>query len=372
MRRRSTGAVPGDRLPHRELRRRGERLRATVPLTTYLFDVLHRDGVDLIDEPALASRVASTSSAPHLLVPRVTTTSRTPLRSSTSSSPPGTRASSSRPRRARTPRAGGGAGGSRSSPRTPSTSSCSPSSGVPGGAGFLSNIHLGARDPSDGVRHGGQDLQGDDRRDAALADRALHRGSPSTAPRGGSSAAAGAGRRGRLRRVADLRAIRAVSRCGSPASCATATTSRPTRPTPSPRCGRSPRRLTRLPARRGAAQSGGVSARSRAAPATMPTTLPAMPTAAPSGDEVHVDQVSAKSMGNTCHIRMRAAGPTLVVTTSPTARTQGGSWTTRGAFARTPTTIETLTSHEHGGGVVGQEGQRLPAGHNGPARGGRR
>ena len=48
-RRRAAGAVPGHRGPHGELgRRRG--LRERVPLTTFLFDVLHRDGVDLIDE----------------------------------------------------------------------------------------------------------------------------------------------------------------------------------------------------------------------------------------------------------------------------------------------------------------------------------
>ena len=41
--------------------------------------------------------------------------------------------------------------------------------------GWLSNIHLGARDPGRRVRDAGQDLQGHDRRDARVADRALHR-----------------------------------------------------------------------------------------------------------------------------------------------------------------------------------------------------
>ena len=42
--------------------------------------------------------------------------------------------------------------------------------------GWLSNIHLGARDPRDGrVRHARQDVQGHDRRDAGLADRAVPR-----------------------------------------------------------------------------------------------------------------------------------------------------------------------------------------------------
>ena len=48
-------------------------LRATVPLTTYLFDVLHRDGVDLIDEPALRRHESLAELAPHLLVPRLVT-----------------------------------------------------------------------------------------------------------------------------------------------------------------------------------------------------------------------------------------------------------------------------------------------------------
>ena len=41
--------------------------------------------------------------------------------------------------------------------------------------GWLSNIHLGARGRDDGVRDARQDLQGHDRRDAGLADRAVPR-----------------------------------------------------------------------------------------------------------------------------------------------------------------------------------------------------
>ena len=49
--------------------------------------------------------------------------------------------------------------------------------------GKLSNIHLGARDPATGgLRDGGQNLQGHDRRDAGMADRALSRSWPSAAP----------------------------------------------------------------------------------------------------------------------------------------------------------------------------------------------
>jgi DNA ligase-1 len=45
-------------------------LRASVPLTTYLFDVLHSDGADLIDEQAIVRHEALAELAPHLLVPR--------------------------------------------------------------------------------------------------------------------------------------------------------------------------------------------------------------------------------------------------------------------------------------------------------------
>ncbi len=49
------------------------RLRAEVPLTTYLFDVLHADGRDLVDVPAAERHEVLTSIAPHLVVPRVLT-----------------------------------------------------------------------------------------------------------------------------------------------------------------------------------------------------------------------------------------------------------------------------------------------------------
>ena len=49
------------------------RLRESVPLTTFLFDVLHRDGTDLLDESALARHEVLVDLAPHLVVPRVVT-----------------------------------------------------------------------------------------------------------------------------------------------------------------------------------------------------------------------------------------------------------------------------------------------------------
>ena len=48
-------------------------LRERVPLTTFLFDLLHVDGRDLVDEPAEARWSALAELAPHLLVPRIVT-----------------------------------------------------------------------------------------------------------------------------------------------------------------------------------------------------------------------------------------------------------------------------------------------------------
>ncbi|WP_377645195.1 ATP-dependent DNA ligase [Oryzobacter terrae] len=51
-----------------------DRLRDEVPLTTYLFDVLHADGRDLVDATALERHEVLSALAPHLLVPRLVTT----------------------------------------------------------------------------------------------------------------------------------------------------------------------------------------------------------------------------------------------------------------------------------------------------------
>ena len=108
-------------------------LRATVPLTTYLFDVLHRDGTDLIDESAMVRHEALLEVAPHLMVPRVVTSEAADAArffdELVAAGHEGVvvKAASS-------PYAAGrrGAAGSRSSRRTPSTSSCWPSSGGQG------------------------------------------------------------------------------------------------------------------------------------------------------------------------------------------------------------------------------------------------
>jgi DNA ligase-1 len=49
------------------------RLREQVPLTTFLFDVLHREGTDLLDAPALERHAELAELAPDLLVPRLVT-----------------------------------------------------------------------------------------------------------------------------------------------------------------------------------------------------------------------------------------------------------------------------------------------------------
>ncbi|MEO7071016.1 MAG: ATP-dependent DNA ligase, partial [Nostocoides sp.] len=47
-----------------------EALRGTAPVTTFLFDVLHRDGRTLLDSPAIDRHTELLDLAPHLLVPR--------------------------------------------------------------------------------------------------------------------------------------------------------------------------------------------------------------------------------------------------------------------------------------------------------------
>ncbi len=94
-----------------------------------------------------------------------------------------------------------------------------------------------------GLRDARQDLQGDDRRDARLADRAVHRAG-ARAERGARPLRRTAAPRCRSSRSPSTassapRATPAVWPCASPGSSATATTRAPTRPTPSRRCGRS-------------------------------------------------------------------------------------------------------------------------------------
>ena len=151
------------------------------------------------------------------------------------------RGSSSRPPTARTPRAVAAAAGSRSSRRhtldlvvlAVEWGSRAP----PGHA--VEHPPRGPRPRHRRLRHDRQDLQGHDRRDAALADRAVHRARGRAAPRGGWSRC-GPSRSSRSPSTGcSTRAATPVgSPCGSPGCFATATTRAPTRPTRSPRCRR--------------------------------------------------------------------------------------------------------------------------------------
>ena len=106
-------------------------LRVTAPVTTFLFDVLHRDGRTSWTPPRATDTLCCSTSL-HTCWCRASST-RIPLRhnsSSTTWSQPDTKGSSSSASVRRTPPAAAAASGSRSSQCTPSTSSSSPSSGA--------------------------------------------------------------------------------------------------------------------------------------------------------------------------------------------------------------------------------------------------
>ena len=130
--------------------------------------------------------------------------------------------------------------GSRSRRSTASISSCSAPSGARGRRkGWLSNIHLGARDPSDGeFVMLGKTFKGMTDEMLRVADRRVPR-ARGRSRRPHRLRAARARRRDRVQRRAALdRAIPAASRCASRASSAIATTRPPPRPTRSMRCAR--------------------------------------------------------------------------------------------------------------------------------------
>ena len=101
--------------------------------------------------------------------------------------------------------------------------------------GWLSNIHLGARDPAGGFVMLGKTFKGmTDEMLAWQTERFLSLETSRERPRRPRAARAGRGDRVR-RRAALHRATRAAWRCASRACCATATTRPPTRPTRSTR-----------------------------------------------------------------------------------------------------------------------------------------
>ena len=235
---RSAAPVPGDRVPHRH----GQRRR---PVTPYFFDLLHLDG----DRPARRARPRAARRRSTRLVPEdhrvprlVTSDPSTPPRSFFDQA----LADGSRGRRRQAPRRavrrrparlrlGQGQAGAHPRPgRARRRVGQRPARGL-----ALQHPPRRPRPGDRRLRDARQDLQGDDRRDARLADRAVHRAGP--LPRHDPRrlrrpAPAGAGRRDRLRRRPALdRATPAAWRCGSPGCCATATTRPPTRPTRSTR-----------------------------------------------------------------------------------------------------------------------------------------
>ena len=217
------------------------RLREEVPLTTFLFDVLHRDGRDLVDSPAVERHTELTAIAPHLLVPRLVTDDPAAagrfFDELVAAGHEGVVVKDGA-----APYAAGrrGSGWVKVKPsHTVDLVVLAVEWGSGRRTGWLSNIHLGARDPATGdfvmvgkTFKGMTDemLRWQTERFTELADRG-HR-------RSGRAGAADPGRRDRLRRRCSARrATRAGSLCGSRASSATATTRTPPRPTRSTRSG---------------------------------------------------------------------------------------------------------------------------------------
>ena len=135
--------------------------------------------------------------------------------------------------------------------------------------GWLSNLHLGRPRPGRQLRHGRQDVQGPDRRAAALADRAaaaaVHRrprATSCTCARSWSS-------RSRSTACRSRRATPAAWRCASPGSAATGRTSRPRTPTASRTSKRCWPDRARLASQRGAGVEPGAGV--RRGDATAPT-----------------------------------------------------------------------------------------------------
>ena len=123
-------------------------------VTTFLFDVLHVDGEDLLDtalerRAARLDEVARSSCGSRGRSPPIRTR---PSASSPKRWPPGTRGSWSRTPARSTPQGVAARPGARSSRCGPTTSWCSaPSGGHGRRQGWLSNLHLGARDEATGA-----------------------------------------------------------------------------------------------------------------------------------------------------------------------------------------------------------------------------
>jgi hypothetical protein len=185
-------------------------LQARMPLTTFLFDVLHVGGRDLLDESARVRHEVLLDLAPHLLVPRLLTDDPR-RRGAVLRRPRRRRARRCRRqgrrqpvcRRAARQRVGQGQAGAHAGPR-----------GARGRVGIraaggqsVEHPPRGARPGDRRVHDGGQDVQGHDRRGAGVADQALRRARRRRHRRVGGSGEAGAGRRDRRRRGATLQSL---------------------------------------------------------------------------------------------------------------------------------------------------------------------
>ena len=216
-----------------------------MPLTTFLFDVLHLDGVDLIDEPARVRHDALVDLAPHLVVPRLLTDDPVAAEAFfadlVAAGHEGVVVKA-----ADSPYAAGrrGSGWVKVKPtHTLDLVVLAVEWGSGRRQGTLSNIHLGARDPdTGGFVMIGKTFKG-------MTDEML-RWQTERFTELAVDGTAGWVVEVRPEQVVEIAfdgaaaldgATPAASPCASPGCCATATTRPPTRPTPSPRCRRSPR-----------------------------------------------------------------------------------------------------------------------------------
>jgi hypothetical protein len=247
---------------------------AGVPLSPFLFDLLHLDGRDLLDEPlhvrldALAHLLAADEHAAlrmpgvHRPVPGQ---AADVLDDALAAGPEGVVVkaldaayAAGRPGMAYQKVVAEGRG--RASPR-PRRDRRGLGARPPHGAAVE---HPSGRPRRRRAGDGGHDLQGDDRPAAGLADADLSRARPRARRLGGSTCDRNSSSRSRSTARSAVPATRAASHCGSPACCGTGRTRPRPRPTPS-------RRVRALLA--GAAdQTGGVPG-----PGAVPSSVPLTP-----------------------------------------------------------------------------------------------
>jgi DNA ligase-1 len=139
-----------------------ERARASLPLTPFFFDLLHADGVDLLDRPARDRTEALTLAAPQHLVPRIVTADEVEaaafLQEALARGHEGVMAKA-----LAAPYEAGRRGSAWLKVKRPHTLDLvvlAVEWGSGRRAGWLSNIHLGARDPAGGFVMLGKTFKG--------------------------------------------------------------------------------------------------------------------------------------------------------------------------------------------------------------------